>query len=389
MANQNQVYYDYDKQEWSACSSMNDWSCLSCFLGRSLTVNPVSNSFQGQHQGGRYLHEAHPCMDLDSRVVGQGTVRMPSPNSSGPSYQVRYAYISQKGYHPSKVNWICQDDCVVIPNYAGRGDNLFMGVFDGHGIVGEGDLAARKAKETMPNALQEAMNTTGNVVTAYEESFERTSAKLCRELLRESGCTAVGALIRGHELHVANCGDTRAVLGKQGPGRSRVVAAPLSNDHKAFRKDERERILRNFPNTEVLTFGMKDGKVPISDDFGESDDPDVSADPPRVWIKGQTFPGCSYTRSLGDAVAKQTGILSTPEVFSHRLNPMDKFVVLCTDGITEFLSNDDIVGFCMKNPDPLDACEELVQTAFNWFVDDDGWTDDITVVVAYLDWETS
>lgn len=81
--------------------------------------------------------------------------------------------------------------------------------------------------------------------------------------------------------------------------------------------------------------------------------------------------------------------MSTPEVFSHRLNPMDKFVVLCTDGITEFLSNDDIVGFCMKNPDPLDACEELVQTAFNWFVDDDGWTDDITVVVAYLDWETS
>lgn len=82
---------------------------------------------------------------------------------------------------------------MVIPNYAGRGDNLFMGVFDGHGIVGEGDLAARKAKETMPNALQEAMNTTGNVVTAYEESFERTSAKLCRELLRESGCTAVWA----------------------------------------------------------------------------------------------------------------------------------------------------------------------------------------------------
>jgi hypothetical protein len=41
------------------------------------------------------------------------------------------------------------------------------------------------------------------------------------------------------------------VLGKQGPGRSRIVAAPLSLDHKAFRKDERQRILRDYPNTEV------------------------------------------------------------------------------------------------------------------------------------------
>jgi hypothetical protein len=72
---------------------------------------------------------------------------------------------------------------------------------------------------------------------------------------------------------------------------------------------------------QVLTFGMKDGKVPISDYFGEPDNPDVSADPPRVWIKGQTFPGCSYTRSLGDAVAKQMGILATPEVTNHRLTP--------------------------------------------------------------------
>ena len=61
--------------------------------------------------------------------------------------------------------------------------------------------------------------------------------------------------------------------------------------------------------------------MPISDYFGEPDNPDVSADPPRVWIKGQTFPGCSYTRSLGDAVAKQMGILATPEVTNHRLTP--------------------------------------------------------------------
>ena len=88
--------------------------------------------------------------------------------------QVRYAYISQKGYHPSKVNWVCQDECVVLPNYLGRGDNLFMGVFDGHGIVGEGDLAARKAKEMLPRSLEEAMRTTGK---GLEQG--KTKAAIC------------------------------------------------------------------------------------------------------------------------------------------------------------------------------------------------------------------
>lgn len=149
---------------------------------------------------------------------------------------------------------ISQDECVVLTNYTGRPDHLFMGVFDGHGIVGEGDLAARKAQELLPKVLEGALASglgTGGIGVACEQAFEATSAQMCRELLRESGCTAISAVLRGAELSVANCGDTRAVLGKQGPGRSRIVAAPLSLDHKAFRKDERQRILRDYPNTEV------------------------------------------------------------------------------------------------------------------------------------------
>ena len=64
-------------------------------------------------------------------------------------------------------------------------------------------------------------------------------------------------------------------------------------------------------------------------------------------------------------------------------------MVFCTDGVTEFLSNQNIVAVCDKNDDPLDACEEIVQTAFAWFVDDAGWADDITVVVMKLHWPTA
>jgi hypothetical protein len=70
-----------------------------------------SKHMSGMRQGGRYVHEAHPCMDLDHRMVGQGSVRiaLTEPRADGKtSYTVRYAYICQKGYHPSKVNWVCQ-----------------------------------------------------------------------------------------------------------------------------------------------------------------------------------------------------------------------------------------------------------------------------------------
>jgi hypothetical protein len=34
----NSQYYDYDKKEWSACGQVTDWTCLSCFLGKSMQV---------------------------------------------------------------------------------------------------------------------------------------------------------------------------------------------------------------------------------------------------------------------------------------------------------------------------------------------------------------
>jgi hypothetical protein len=53
-----------------------------------------------------------------------------------------------------------------------------------------------------------------------------------------------------------------------------------------------------------------------------------SADPPRVWAKNKAFPGCSFTRSLGSAVAKRLGIVATPDITSYRLSPTDRWVLV-------------------------------------------------------------
>ena len=46
------------------------------------------------------------------------------------------------------------------------------------------------------------------------------------------------------------------------------------------------------------------------------------------------------SRSIGDMVAKSVGVISTPDVKIYKRNiEEDKALVLCADGVCEFLSN--------------------------------------------------
>ena len=45
------------------------------------------------------------------------------------------------------------------------------------------------------------------------------------------------------------------------------------------------------------------------------------------------------TRSIGDRLAHRVGVSSYPEIKSHTLTSKDKMIVLGSDGIWEFLSN--------------------------------------------------
>ena len=46
------------------------------------------------------------------------------------------------------------------------------------------------------------------------------------------------------------------------------------------------------------------------------------------------------SRSLGDAVAAQVGVISEPELLEFEINGEDKFVVLASDGVWEFIENE-------------------------------------------------
>ena len=69
----------------------------------------------------------------------------------------------------------------------------------------------------------------------------------------------------------------------------------------------------------------------------------MKAGPPRVWGRGKTFPGLAMSRSLGDFKGKEYGIISLPEIIEYTLDENSKYMVISSDGVWEFLSNENVM----------------------------------------------
>ena len=104
------------------------------------------------------------------------------------------------------------------------------------------------------------------------------------------------------------------------------MSIALSRDHKPNESDESARI--SSCGGRVEAYQDEHGNP-----FG----------PSRVWLKNQNIPGLAMSRSLGDQVAASVGVICEPEVLEFELTKEDKFIVIGSDGIFEFLSNEDVV----------------------------------------------
>ena len=173
--------------------------------------------------------------------------------------------------------------------------------------------------------------------------------------------------------------------GGSGGGGS-MLAIPLSRDQTPYRKDERERVKRH--GAEVMSIDQKEGHEEMHENWGDfvlGQDVDIHGDPPRVWVKGDNYPGTAFTRSLGDRIAKDIGVTAEPEMLSTQLTSNDHVLVIASDGIFEFLSNQEVINICVKSESPIIACEKLVKAAYDQWLVYERRTDDITVIVCFLD----
>lgn len=173
---------------------------------------------------------------------------------------------------------------------------------------------------------------------------------------------------------------------ENGEDSGTMLAIPLSRDQTPYRKDERERVKRC--GAEIMSIDQKEGHEEMHENWGDmvlGQEVDIHGDPPRVWVKGQNYPGTAFTRSLGDRIAKGVGVTAEPEMLSTQLTSNDHLLVIASDGIFEFLSNQEVINICLKSESPIIACEKLVKAAYDQWLVYERRTDDITVIVCFLD----
>jgi len=61
----------------------------------------------------------------------------------------------------------------------------------------------------------------------------------------------------------------------------------------------------------------------------------------RVYLGGPG-PGLNISRSIGDLQGRSVGIIPNPDVTQVELSKSDRFLVVCSDGVWEFMTTDDV-----------------------------------------------
>ncbi|NHA70324.1 PP2C family protein-serine/threonine phosphatase [Phycicoccus flavus] len=220
-----------------------------------------------------------------------------------------------------------EDDHVV-------GERVFV-VADGMGGHAAGEVASRLVVETFAGLDAAAATGPEDVAAAVAEANRRILASAAEHPERAGmGTTATGLVLVADAVParwvVLNVGDSR-VYRLAGDGLRQ-----LTTDHSEVRK--------------LLEAGL-------------IDEDELSTHPLRNVI----------TRSVGLEPAPE------PDLWERDAEPGETFVV-CSDGLTNELGDDDLERLLRENPDPQDAADALVAAAVQA-----GGRDNVTVVVVTVD----
>jgi serine/threonine protein phosphatase PrpC len=267
------------------------------------------------------------------------------------------------------------------------GFNMF-GVLDGHGP--HGHFVSQFCKEyfiknmtnytegikitrgltTAEEIYKELKNNTFNYIT---ELYNQVDIELSTQDTFDynvSGTTC--NIIFQFNKHLVGCsvGDSRSLIIYDKGDYAYQGIYPLSRDHKPNLPEELERIQ------------LCGGEVhKIKDIFGNK------VGPARVYKGGCNYPGLAMSRSLGDMQAKEVGVISTPEIIEYDINNNTKYLIVCSDGVWEFTTNEqirDLGNIYYKNDDINGFCTEIIKYSMSLWEKFEIIRDDITVVGVFF-----
>ena len=287
-----------------------------------------------------------------------------------------YTHVGFDGEEPKENN---QDNYFIFKNFAENKDYIYFSVCDGHGV--EGHFVSEFIKEVLPYYMSENLKNRDILSDSNKELIHQiitdtfiivNNMLVSNEEINSlfSGSTCVSIIYTPQRLIVPNIGDSRAVLGRFDKNTGKYKAIELSRDHKPTEKDEAKRIYENNGRIQPFT---EDGEF---------------VGPQRVWIKEEEVPGLAMTRSFGDRVAATVGVMSEPEIKEFDFDENDKYMIIASDGIWEFISSQECIDIIQKyyeNNDLKGCCEYLYQESSKRWLKEEEVIDDTTLILVFFE----
>lgn len=207
------------------------------------------------------------------------------------------------------------------------------------------------------------------------------------------GSCVLAVLLCGDDIYVLNLGDSRAILATQRTQEEGIFKAiQFAEAHNVDNESECRKVLADHPDDpSPIINGRVKGKLKLTRAFGVG------------YLKrkkmNDMLMGILRVRNL----RSPPYIYSHPFTICHRVSEKDQFVVLGSDGLFDFFSNDEIVQFVhlffQQNPSG-DPAKHLVEQLVHKAAESAGFTaedlmripagrrrkyhDDVTVIVVIL-----
>ena len=293
-----------------------------------------------------------------------------------------FSFLSQCGYYygqnEDKIN---QDRVLVAHNILDINNYSVFGIFDGHGQNGHyiSELCKNFYKKYYSNSFLyyisrlspiEPLSSLSNYISSSDifrklsndnYSLIQNSIKEINQLIKSSeyetdfsGTTMNQIIISDRKLISINIGDSRAIMIK------RNGAISLSKDHKPSDPTERNRI-------ESLGGEIKRSSNGIG--------------PLRVWIKGKEYPGIAMSRSLGDLVSKEIGVIGEADINVYDIDSTCLGIVIASDGVWDNMSNEEVREIFIKGNEESKIAEEIEEKSKGRYINRKENVDDISVIV--------
>ena len=167
---------------------------------------------------------------------------------------------------------------------------------------------------------------------------------------------------------------------------NKIISVNLGNTKSILITDEKKIKELNISHTPCI----KEERIRIERHGGVIDRIDwLKVGPLRVWFKGKKYPGLTITRSLGDFEAIPLGIIPLPDIKEYDIDEEKiKILVIATNGIWEFLTNDkimDITWQYYESKDTQGATKKILETAEKlWKIKNPNNIPDLTASVFFF-----